>query len=69
MTIFGIQMKVLENLQQNAETTIDDTFLVILQRVKTVQFVNKQNELNETVAQNSQLRNRTPENGNYQRAS
>ena len=59
------KLKVLEHLQQNPDATIDDNLLVIQQREPTVQFVNKQNEPNETVsfARNGQLRKKTTGNG------
>ena len=59
------KLKVLEHLQQNPDATIDDILLVIQQREQTVQFVNKQNEPNETVsfARNGQLRKKTTGNG------
>ena len=59
------KLKVLEHLQQIPDATIDDILLVIQQREQTVQFVNKQNEPNETVsfARNSQLRKKTTGNG------
>ena len=44
------KLKVLEHLQQNTDATIDYILLVIQQREQTVQFVSKQNELNETVS-------------------
>ena len=44
------KLKVLEYLQQNPDATIDDILLVIQQHEQTVQFVNKQNEPNETVS-------------------
>ena len=52
------KLKVLEHLQQNLDATINDILLFIQQREQTVQFVNKQNEPNETVsfAVNGQLR-------------
>ena len=68
--IAGIQnskhkLKVLEYLQQKPDATIDDILLVIQQREQNVQFVNEQNEPNETVsfAQNGQLRKKTTGNG------
>ena len=59
------KLKVLEHLQQNADATIDDILLVIQEREQTVQFVNKQSELNETVsfARNGQLGKKTTGNG------
>ena len=59
------KLKVLEHLQQNTDVTIDDILLVIQQREQTVQFVNKQDEPNETVsfARNGQLRKKTTGNG------
>ena len=59
------KLEVLEHLHQNPNATIDDILLVIQQREQTVQFVNKQNELNETVsfARNGLLRKRTTGNG------
>ena len=59
------KLKVLEHLQQNTDDTIDDILLVIQQREQTVQFLNKQNEPNETVsfARNGQLRKKTTGNG------
>ena len=44
------KLKVLENLQQNPNATKDDILLVFQQREQTVQFVNKQNEPNQTVS-------------------
>ena len=65
------KLKVLEHLQQNPDATMDDILLVIQQREQTVQFVNKQNEQNETVsfARNGQLRKKTTGNGKIQPAS
>ena len=59
------KLKVLEHLQQKPDGTIDDILLVIQQREQTVQFVNKQNEPNETIsfARNGQLRKKTTGNG------
>ena len=58
------KLKVLEHLQQNPHATID-ILLVIQQREQTVQFVNNQNEPNETIsfARNGQLRKKTTGNG------
>ena len=55
----------MEHLQQNPDATIDDILLVIQKREQTVQFVNKQNEPNETVsfARNGHLRKMTTGNG------
>ena len=55
----------LKHLQQNSDATIDDILLVIQQREQTVQFVNKQNEPNETAsfARNGQLRKRATGKG------
>ena len=71
-SIAGLQnsehkLKVLEHLQQNPDPTIDDILLVIQQREQTVQFVNKQNEPNETVsfARNGQLRKKTTGDGKF----
>ena len=59
------KLNVLEHLQQNPDATIDDILLVFQQREETVEFVNKQNEPNETVsfARNGQLRKKTTGNG------
>ena len=56
--------RMLEHLQQNPDAIIDDILLDIQQREQIVQFVNKQNEPNETVsfARNGQLRKKTTGN-------
>ena len=64
-------LKVLEHLQQNPDATIDDILLVIQQREQIVQFVNKQNEPNETVFLRGTVnyKRRQPEMAKFQPAS
>ena len=57
------KLKGLENLKLNPDAAIKDILLVIQQREQAVQFVNKQNEPNETVSfvRNGLLRKKTTE--------